>query len=576
MNRFPKYHSLLALRKLVPWQLMGMIIVNVGLLRSQDTLHLNPMHYSLDLTLGLAVCNSPIAELNNQGTVKIISLKGESYELLDAPTEFALGEGYRLLDKADGELLLYFTELPLIDIHTDEVIVDEPRVSAEFALRSAGGAVVVSQVGIEYKGGWTQSLEKKSFRLELWADNLGEETVKESLLGMRSDDDWNLEAMFNEPLRLRNVTNANLWRDIHSPYYLDDEPEAKSAIALEYVELFLNDEYQGVYALSERIDRKQLQLKRPDLDRRGELYKAYSWGAPTFGSLPDFDNDSQTWEGFEYVYPAENTDWSNLYNFVDFVINGWHDDFYERWDERFHRDNAIDYFIFLNAIRALDNTGKNIYIARYDVDEPYFYVPFDLDGTYGVVWNGEIDDVFSGIMSNGFYDRLLTDCNNEGFGPELKERWVALRQDLLSNESLKKRGMTNHTYLSENGIYERELLAWSSYEYNADNLNQFTSWIDKRMDYLDSYFETLCEDVSIQNTVRKQFSVADQGGGVFLLQNLTNDNAFSCKVYSSSSLLLLSANNTSTLDLSHCPAGLYFLKINQGGRQEYHKLMLRK
>ncbi len=44
------------------------------------------------------------------------------------------------------------------------------------------------------------------------------------LLGMRSDDDWNLLAMYNEPFRLHNVACNQLWQAIHTPYYQALEP----------------------------------------------------------------------------------------------------------------------------------------------------------------------------------------------------------------------------------------------------------------------------------------------------------------------------------------------------------------
>lgn len=544
-------------------------------LSAQDTLYLDPKHCAFDESLNILLCNSPIATINDQGPYSIVEYENDFFDNWLMPSQFELGRVHRLLDSDVEEVLLYFTELPVLEIHTDNVIVDEPRVLAQLNLQSSSGEALQSEIGIEYKGGWTQTLDKKSLRIEFWADSLGVETRKVSMLGMRSDDDWNLEAMFNEPLRIRNVTNARLWKALHEPYYIDREPEAKSAIEFRYVEVFINGQYQGVYALSERIDRKLLQIKKADDNRRGELFKAYSWGASTFGSVPDYDNLSSTWGGFDHIYPESSIEWGDLHGFIDFAINEWHDRFYEEWDERFERSNAVDYFIFLNAIRALDNTGKNIYVAKYDEGEPYFYVPFDLDGTYGLVWNGEISNATDGILSNGFYDRLLKDCNAAGFSTEMKVRWQALRQNLLSNDNLKNGGLSNYNFLKANGIYAREELAWSGYEFIEDNIDQFTSWIDVRMALLDSFFENLCEDVSTEQLRSNLLSLSGNiSDGQLFLEGAELLGNYSCKVYNCIGELSFSSYNNPWINLSGYAAGNYQLLVEHKGGVNFHKIAL--
>src|SRR5690606_26557681 len=99
------------------------------------------------------------------------------------------------------------------------------------------------------------------------------------------------------------------------------EPNAVTGVAMEYAELFVNGSYQGIYALSERIDRKQLKLKKYNGSIRGQLYQGVSWGAPTFSFAPPYNDSLRSWSGFEYKYPTEVTEWFFLHEFVDFVIN---------------------------------------------------------------------------------------------------------------------------------------------------------------------------------------------------------------------------------------------------------------
>ena len=98
--------------------------------------------------------------------------------------------------------------------------------------------------------------------MEFWNDTLGAVTSDVSFGELRTDDDWILDALYNEPLRLRSYVANKLWLSIHqNPYYIDERPNAKSAADVMYVEVFLNGNYNGIYNLSEQVDKKQLKLK---------------------------------------------------------------------------------------------------------------------------------------------------------------------------------------------------------------------------------------------------------------------------------------------------------------------------
>ncbi|MEJ7663868.1 MAG: CotH kinase family protein [Hymenobacter sp.] len=261
---------------------------------------------------------------------------------------------------------------------------------------------------MEIRGGFSQSFPKKSYELSLLTDTLAANDQDMALLGMRADNKWNLQAMYNDQLRLRLKTANELWQDMHQVYYKAQEPNAKNGIALAYTEVFLNGQYQGIYALTERVDRKQLKLKKYTTSMQGELYKGAAWEAGTaFTTLPAYDNHSQLWAGFEYKEPSQQTEWKALHDFVGFVENSSDADFYSQYKTRFNLENAMDYFLFLNLMRATDNTGKNLYIAKYKPNEPYYYVPWDLDGVLGNDWQGLNTNVTNDILTNGMYQRLF-------------------------------------------------------------------------------------------------------------------------------------------------------------------------
>ena len=181
---------------------------------------------------------------------------------------------------------------PVVRITTDGPIVNTPAVHGIIRVTDTAGMTIEMHAGFKIRGTSSQQYDKKSYRVELWADSTGTVMADTTFLGMRSDDDWNLEAMWAQPLRLRDKVANELWMELYQLPYLETEPEALPGIRMEYVDLYLNDSYVGVYTFTERMDRKQLGLRKYNGNLRGLLFKGNGPGAPTFDTLPDYDNTS--------------------------------------------------------------------------------------------------------------------------------------------------------------------------------------------------------------------------------------------------------------------------------------------
>ncbi|MBS1568490.1 MAG: CotH kinase family protein [Bacteroidetes bacterium] len=473
-----------------------------------DTITVPSGRFQVDHALHLIVANIPASQVNAQWPGQKIALQADSMYIFMPPVAtVATGQPYNLLDGAGMAYQLYFSELPLIGITTEGPIVDEPQVPGHFVLSDGGAQLTQADLGIEYRGGSSQFWPKKSFRIEFRSDTAWDEHLDVQLPGMRSDDDWNLLAAYNEPLRLRNVVCNRLWLMIHAPYYQFLEPDAVNGVRMLHADLFINGSYQGIYAVSERIDRKQLKLKAYDGNIRGELYKGNSWGATIFSEVPPYDNDDEEWSGFEYEYPSEATDWANLHEFVQFVLETPEAAFLDGYPSRFVLDNAVDYFILLNLLRASDNTGKNIYIARYDSGTPYFYVPWDLDGTFGMAWDGTVANITDDLLMNGFYERLIHDCRPGGFTDRLQQRWNELRIGIITPGNIIGMFMQEQSLLTNNGAYARESMAWPLFEFAPAQMTYLSNWLEARLVYLDNRFNAPCEPSGIEDPGQASISI---------------------------------------------------------------------
>jgi spore coat protein H len=447
-----------------------------------------------------------IALINHSLSAKAVYLNGtkivnNSYN--DLGTIY-VNRPYELrVEYSEEEYLKYelvFTTLPIIQIFTSSEIVNEPKIMAKIKINNPYYLIdnelsreIESSIGIELRGGTAQHYPKLSYAFELWGDTYSEELKDIPLLGMRQDDDWILDGMYNDKMRMRNRISFDIWNSIAKLYYADKEPEAICGIRGKFVEVFINNEYKGLYCLNEKLDRKQLKIKKYDNTIRGVLYKGKEWetGATTYYSYADTTSDFM-WDGWEQEYPKpdEKILWAPIYNLVKFIVDSDDNEFENNIDQYIDLENAVSYYIFLNIIKGLDNRGKNTFLARYDKEDVFFYIPWDMDGTWGRNWDSSILD-YSGILTNNMFDRLLA-TNTSNFKSELKEKWELLKENELKFENIISRFEIYTNNFTESGAIDRENRRWEDAGINLEEeLILIESWLENRINYLDNYFNDL-------------------------------------------------------------------------------------
>lgn len=448
--------------------------------------------------------------------------------------------------------------LPVIHITTPELNPWNDNLTlAHFSITDPQGESFSAHIGIKCHGGFSLSFPKRSFRIEFWADESGNATENHALMGMRSDDDWLLLAAYNEPLRARSMTCHDLWREIHTLYYHQQESDAQSCVNMKYAELFINDTYAGVYVVAERVDRKLLKLKPFNGIMHGELYKGKDYGATIFTSVPtSYDNSLPMLDGFEFKYPDTMINWGNLYDFLDFVVNADDATFFNAIYRRVQIDNMVDYYIFMNATLAVDNYGKNVYVAKYKENEPYFFVPWDLDATMGNWYDGTPNPNYTEMLSNGLYNRLLSDKRPDGFCARLWQRWNSLYGNLISRDHIMDLFLAHVNYLKYNDVYEREHEAWPEFAFDSAQITYLSDWLDNHLPWLDDQIRILTQGVGIPectslcrlypNPTNGRFTI--EGTGMLTVTNVLGQVVLTKEI----------AENE-TMEL---PKGLYFVTFD--------------
>lgn len=359
-----------------------------------------------------------------------------------------------------------------------------------------GNGTVTYNIKSKWRGSSSKQYDKKSFAVKLLDEN--NKSLDAPILGMREDNNWILDAMAIDKARMRNRVSFDLWNDMAMPSFIKSnyEEEAFNGTHGQFVELYLNGNYHGIYCLTEKIDRKQLKLKKYKNGVHGILYKADTWEGTAFWDSPsDFDNSLPTWMGWESQYPDVEddgeTDYKPLYDAIKFVVESSKDTFDAEVGKRFDLPVWNDYFLFIKVILATDNNGKNTFTYIYDKDKDtrLGMAPWDLDATWGRSYDGTTTEHSAINGGNNLSNRLE---QNKEYNEAISERYFSLRKDILSADSLKNRFRHYFNLFRNSGAAQRETERWNKtngIELDFDSEQAYIEqWIDKRLEALDRHF----------------------------------------------------------------------------------------
>lgn len=390
---------------------------------------------------------------------------------------------------------LFFTTLPLLRIQTDKGIPYEPKLESHLQLAYANPdpekqstLFFESHAGIEIRGMSANRFDKKSYGIELWQNEF---RVDRSvpLLGMAYCEDWILDAMYIDELRMRNKFSFEIWNKMETMQEGNLQEKKRTGIKMEYVELFLNQRYYGLYCLGEKMDEQLLDFSYAQDEAGGVFYKTYGWheGSTTFRSYLNEPVLSMEWDGWEQIFPEDYFYWDPLSDMRKLVTVAADDAFGKRIDSVLDLQNAANFYLFLNLLKAWDNVGKNIFLARYTESSKFFFLPWDLEATMGRTWEMKDSNPY-GIVGNGLHERLIS-LNTMAYNETLSEMWSSYRASVLHRDALVQDVEDHYLLLRKNGVMSRENERWGleidiDYEYNY-----MVKWIEERLLVLDGHFQ---------------------------------------------------------------------------------------
>jgi spore coat protein CotH len=295
-----------------------------------------------------------------------------------------------------------------------------------------------------------------------WAEKFMDFAPARDLVLLSSYSDYSL---------MHNQITYDLFRDLSKSHHQEFAPKHY------LIELFLNDEYQGVYEICENVDASLLGLnvfKENELNH-SVLYKAVMRSA-NFGVIaPEFYEQKEPDLKFgEY--------WRPYKELVKFVGRSPSNVFQRDVKKIIDVENAIDFQILLAFTNQMDGPDHNLFIARNNrPGDKFFIVPWDYDKSFG----GPYDRMRISSLSH----RLMKDFPE--YIPALQARWNELRGSVLSETSLMDRVDRIEEKIRDAASRNFKLWPIPDGKTHEIVVQEMKSWIKKRLVFLDEYMKNL-------------------------------------------------------------------------------------
>lgn len=389
-------------------------------------------------------------------------------------------------------------ELPQMNVYTDtgiDEVTREEWTEARFELKpgtkqfASGG--FTGRGKLKGRGNSSWKFPKKPYSILL--------DEKHSLLDIPATRKYALIANYQDPSLMRNFITYKAFAALKGISYV---PKC------EFVELYINGEYNGIYLLVERIDVEKTKIDIEKADETditgGYLIEKDAYGKTKKTDIifecPYYANQTRDQFVLKAPEPGEGELRDAMLDYLE--------DYMRRVHEAIMGESGEDYLKYVDVSSWVDmiivqevtknpdgnlKTSCFMYKRRGD-DKLYMTAPWDFDFAYGLTaWNNRSEkhnDVFDCptcdtaedfITINSscpWFDKLYDDC--PAFREALRSRYREYRDTLIEELFLKIDEQA--AYLS--GAAPREKALWN--KNFAGNIVKLRDWLERRVAWLDS------------------------------------------------------------------------------------------
>jgi hypothetical protein len=414
------------------------------------------------------------------------------------------------------------SNLPLIVINTGgNAILEDQKIDAFMGIINNQGSrnyltdiynEYDGKIGIEIRGSSSSQFPKKGYSVE--TRNTDNSNNNISLLGLTKNNDWVFSGPYSDKTLIRNALAYTLGNSF-----------GRWAPHTCFCELFLNEEYQGVYIVTEKIKRDSARVNisklNPDEIYGDDLTGGYiiKIDRPDECWLSDYTSPVGNWPIYiSYVYPQGvevpqiQKDYIHAYvdEFEDVLASQDFKDPSLGYRKYIDSESFIDFFFLTELSRNVDGYRLSTYLYKdkdskggkltmgpfWDFDLAFgnadYYQAFQTTG-----WMLHTVSSSDGFQAPFWWDRLREDPN---YNISLKTRWEFLRNSTFSIEYIETIIDSFATYLNEaqnRNFIQYPILGtyvWPNYFIGASyesEIQYMKDWIQARIVWIDGQMDAI-------------------------------------------------------------------------------------
>ena len=399
------------------------------------------------------------------------------------------GYAYQIMaytDEAYSYSDVVFTGLPILSLHTAEEITTEDTPAA-LNLAFGNGERLEANARAHLRGNASLvRLDKHSYKVEFTRTEDGKKKIPQNVPGLGQTDEIILLAMGFDPNMVRDRLS---WSMIERIWPKD---EAFAPVGREYVEVFVNDAYQGAYLMMVPFDRRaEIEKAGAGSAQRDSLYRSV---------IAAVDKGRPIDEGYElFIAPDAENPFAGLQTYLR-LDDG------EMDDETFCREAAahIDvpslmrYTLLVQGMALCDNIFNNMYVWAHETAAGvvYRFIPWDTD----LSWEKEPGAYWDCWMIDALACRVI-ELDVSGARAELAAQWRQMSEAGFTIDTVREELALYQHELTDSGAFLRDAERWGKEQDEMD-----VSQIEAVAEYR---FELLCRLTQAIGETGEEFRFAD-------------------------------------------------------------------
>ncbi len=330
---------------------------------------------------------------------------------------------------------------------------------------------------IKWQGSSSLNYEKKNYTIKLYKDSNFDEKLKVDF-GWGKQNKYCLKANWIDKTHSRNIVTAKLAGKVQKKYSLFDEAPNNGAIDGFPIEIYLNDEFLGLYTMNIPKDAWMFSMDEDNVKHTVVVGDANN-------AIVNFNYNIDEFFDWELEVGHDTPETLTAFNrLITFVKDSSDTEFRNNISEYFNLDSLLNYYALIQIGQMYDNQAKNMVLATYD-QKVWYTSLYDLDTSWGSHWNGQsLYDSTIPLQS----DSILWSKLVRTFPNELAERYFELRNSILKNESIKNEFSSFYKQIP-NSTFEKENTRWKNIP--GYDLNQIFEFIDVRMPIIDRFMANM-------------------------------------------------------------------------------------